>query len=463
MAARFQPVNRDAPMLLPPDMRDWIPEDDLVHFVIEAVERLPLKSFKVNNRGTGSAQMHPHMMLALLVYSYANGIFSSLKIERATHRDIGVRYITGDNHPDHDTICTFRRENFPAITEAFVDLLELAKSLGLLKLGQVSTDGTHIKASAAMDQNISYQRAQTLRTQLTLDIKELLEKAEQADEIGEDPQALPEEISRLEKLKAKMDKACAELEKRAEKRREEAQKAYDAKVAARLKRAKEGKPMTGSDPKPPKSAKEFAEQSKETMNLTDPDSRVMRKSARSAYTQSLNCQISVDADGSSLIVGKHVTQSSGDINELEPAIRVIPESLGQPTRVLADAGYLKGTAITSLQDKGIEVYCSAHREDAHDDRKYDYRPAKKGSKEVREFRDPDLIAMREKLSTPDGKAIYKQRARTVEPVFGIIKEAMGFRGFMLRGFEKMSGEWALITHACNIKRLHTLMRTPNPS
>jgi transposase len=450
-------------MLLPPDMRDWVPEDDLVHFVIEAVERLPLKSFKVNNRGTGSAQMHPHVMLSLLIYSYANGIFSSRKIERATHRDIGVRYITGDNHPDHDTICTFRRENFPAITEAFVDLLELAKSLGLLKLGQVSTDGTHIKASAAMDQNISYQRAQTLRTQLTLDIKELLEKAEQADEVCEDPQALPKEISRLETLKAKMDKACAELEKRAEKRREEAQKAYDAKVAARRKRDKEGKPMTGSDPKPPKSAKEFAEQSKETMNLTDPDSRVMRKSARSAYTQSLNCQISVDADGSSLIVGEHVTQCSGDLNELEPAIRVIPESLGQPTRVLADAGYLKGKAITSLQDKGIEVYCSAHREDAHDERKYDYRPPKEGSKEVREFRDPDLIAMREKLSTPDGKAIYKQRARTVEPVFGIIKEAMGFRGFMLRGFEKMSGVWALNTHACNNKRLHTLMRTPNPS
>ena len=140
MAARFQPVNRDSPMLLPPDLRDWVPEDDLVHFVIEAVERIPLKSFKVNDRGTGSAQMHPHMMLALLIYCYANGIFSSRKIERATHRDLGVRYIAGDNHPDHDTICTFRRENFSAITEAFVDLLELAKSLGLLKLGQVSTD-----------------------------------------------------------------------------------------------------------------------------------------------------------------------------------------------------------------------------------------------------------------------------------------------------------------------------------
>ncbi len=459
MAARFHPINRDAPMLLPPDMRDWIGEDDLVHFVIEAVERLPIESFKINHRGTGSPQMHPHVMLSLLVYCYANGIFSSRKIERATYRDIAVRYITGDAHPDHDTICTFRRENFPAITEAFVDLLELAKSLGLLKLGQISTDGTHIKASAAMDQNISYQRAQKLREQLTLDIKELLEKAEKADNLGEDPQALPQEISRLEKLKAKMDKACAELERRAEKRREEAQKAYEAKVEVRRKKGKEGKPVTGAEPKAPKSAKELVEESKETMNLTDPESRVMRKNARSSYTQSLNVQISVDVDGCGLIVGEHTTQSASDLNQLEPAIAAIPESLGLPSRVLADAGYLNGKAITSIQNRGIEVYCSASREDAHDERKYDYRPPKERNKKVRGLRDPDLIAMREKLSTPEGKAIYKQRARTVEPAFGIIKEAMGFRGFTLRGLAKVSGEWTLMCHAFNLKRLHTHMST----
>jgi transposase len=130
MPARFVVVDRNTPMLLPPDLRDWIGEDDLVHFVIEAVERLPLSCFKINHRGTGSAQMHPRVMLSLLIYCYANGIFSSRKIERATYRDVGVRYITGDTHPDHDIICSFRRENFAAITEAFVDLLELAKSLG---------------------------------------------------------------------------------------------------------------------------------------------------------------------------------------------------------------------------------------------------------------------------------------------------------------------------------------------
>lgn len=459
MAARFVTVNRNTPMLLPPDLRDWIGEDDLVHFVIEAVERLPLEAFKVNHRGTGSAQMPPHVMLALLIYCYANGIFSSRKIERATYRDVGVRYLTGDTHPDHDTICTFRRENFSAITEAFVDLLELAKSLGLLKLGQVSTDGTHIKASAAMDQNITYQRARTLREQLTDDIEQLLQKADQEDEANEDPQALPKEISRLEVLKAKMDKACSALEERAKMRRKEAMKAYEKKVAIRREKAEQGKPVTGAEPRPPKSEQELVEESNETVNITDPDTRVMRKNARSSYTQSLNCQISVDADGSQLIVGHHTTQSSSDINQLVPAIASIPASLGRPSRVLSDAGYLNGKAIAVVEDIGIEVYCSAHQEDCHDERRYDYRTPKRAGSTKRHLSDPKLIKMREKLATIEGRKIYKQRARTVEPVFGVIKEAIGFRNFMLRGLENMTGEWALVCQAFNVKRLHKLINS----
>jgi hypothetical protein len=308
-----------------------------------------------------------------------------------------------------------------------------------------------------MDQNISYQRAKTLREQLTLDIEELLNKADEADEANEDPQGLPKEITRLETLRAKMDKACAELEERAEKRSEAAREAYEEKVAARRKKAEEGKPVTGADPKPPKSGQELAEESDETVNLTDPDSRVMRKNARSSYTQSLNCQISVDADGSSLIVGQHTTQSASDINQLVPAMEAIPPILGQPSRVLTDAGYLNGKAIGTIERTGIEAYCSAHQEDCHDERKYDYRTPKDGEKKKRHLKDKRLIAMRDKLATKEGKAIYKQRARTVEPVFGTIKEAIGFRGFMLRGLEKMSGEWALVCQAFNVKRLHKLI------
>ena len=163
MAARFVSVDRNTPMLLPPDLREWVLEDDLVHFVIEAVDRLPLERFRVNPRGTGAKQFPPHMMLALLIYSYANGLFSSRKIERATHRDVAIRYLTAGTHPDHGTICKFRRDNLEAFRESFVDVLELARELKLLKLGNVSLDGTHLKANASIDQNVSYQRAVEIR------------------------------------------------------------------------------------------------------------------------------------------------------------------------------------------------------------------------------------------------------------------------------------------------------------
>jgi transposase len=163
MGARFVSVDRETPMFLPPDLRDWVPEDDLVHFVIEAVERLPLESFRVNHRGTGDKQFPPHMMLARLIYSYANGLFSSRNMERATHRDVAIRYLCAGTHPDHDTICKFRRENREAFRESFVDVLEFARELKLLKLGNVSLDGTHLKANASIDQNVSSQRAVEIR------------------------------------------------------------------------------------------------------------------------------------------------------------------------------------------------------------------------------------------------------------------------------------------------------------
>lgn len=445
-------------MLLPPDLRDWVDEDDLVHFVIEACERLPLEAFRVNHRGSGSAQMPPHMMLALLVYCYCNGIFSSRKIERATYRDVAVRYLTADTHPDHDTICKFRRENTTAISAAFVDILELARSVGLLKLGKVATDGTHIKANASIDQNVTYDRAVELRERLQADIAELMAEAEKADTEGQDDQSLPEEIARREALKSKMDQAIAELESRAAKRREKAQKDYDKKVQDRKDHEeKTGKKPGGKKPKPPGSIEEMARASNEQCNLTDPDARIMRKNIRSGYTQSYNCQATVDADGSGLIVGQHLTQSASDANELLTAYRSIPDELGKPTAQLADAGYLNSESITRLQEEeNCEVYCSAHREDAHNERRYDYRPPSKSERPVRELKDPVLIAMRDKLATEEGKAIYKKRASTVETVFGIIKSVLGFRGFSLRGLEKVSGEWGLVCLSLNIKRLHTL-------
>ena len=451
MAHRFKNIDRNTPMLLPPDLRDWVGEDDLVHFVIAAVERLPLTAFAVNEKGCGDEQYPPHLLLALLIYCYANGLFSSRRIERATYRDIAVRYLCADTHPDHDTICTFRRQNLAALAAAFVEVLEVARELKLLKLGTVSIDGTHIKASAAKDKNVTYARAQELRAQLRLDVDALLQQAEQTDRQDEDPQKLPDEIARREKLLRKMDEACAQLEARAKARAESERAEYERKVAERAQREGSHK---GPEPKPPCATPGREEQ----INLTDAESGLMRKSKREGYTQSYNAQAVVDADGSQLIVGRpRVSTCASDANELEPGLQSIPPTLGAPATALADCGFVNREAFARIgaAADAPQLYISVHREDAHAERRYDYRPLDK-IKPSKTLTDPVLLAMAEKLKTEAGRALYRRRACTVEPVFGIIKHVLGFRQFFLRGLEKVSGEWNLVCTAYNLKRLHTL-------
>ena len=452
MAYRFQNIDRATPMLLPPDLRDWVAEDDLVHFVISAVERLPLSTFHVNHKGCGDAQYPPHMMLALLLYSYANGLFSSRRIERATYRDLAVRFLCANRHPDHDSICAFRRQNLDAIAAAFVDVLELARELKLLKLGTVSLDGTHIKASASKDKNVTYQRAQELRTQLRQDVQQLLEQAENADQKSEDPQKLPKEIARREKLLAKMDTACAALEARAQARAEVERAEYEKKLAAREQREGSAK---GPVPQPPRDTPEPDEQ----INLTDAESNLMRKSKREGYTQSYNAQAVVEAQGTQLIVGARVSDCASDGGQLEKDLASLPETLGRPTRALADCGFADRETFERLgrARPELELYVSVHREDAHAERRYDFRPPDK-IKLPKKLVDPVLVAMADKLKTAEGKAIYRKRASTVEPVFGIIKSVLGFRQFLLRGLKKVSGEWNLVCLAWNLKRLHVLQR-----
>lgn len=454
MSARFVDVDRETPMLLPPDLRDWVPEDDLVHFILEAVQRLPLEDFQVNHRGSGNRQFPPHMMLALLIYCYANRLFSSRKIERATHRDVAVCFLTGNTHPDHDTICKFRRENFDAFNNAFVSVLELAQELKLLKLGDVAIDGTHIKANASIDQNVTYERALEIRDQLQLDVAELLEQAETADKNDEDHQKLPKEIARREELISKMDQAVEELKQRATVRDAKAQADYEEKLKERQRKEEEtGKKPGGRTPKQPKTG---PENSDVQANLTDPDARIMRKNKRAGFTESYNAQAAVDADGSQLIVGEHVSQSASDSTELENGINSIPEEIGKPKAGLLDAGYVDGDAIERVEESGIELFVSVHREDAHSERNYDYRPKKQSERPIKAVKDPRLLKMREKLRSEEGKARYAKRNHTVETAFGIIKEVMGFRGFMLRGLEKVKGEWTLVCLSYNLKRLHRL-------
>jgi len=447
MAERFVNIDRDTPLLLPPDLRDWVPEDDMVHFILEAANGVDMSAFKVNHRGTGSEQYPPRMMLALLVYCYSHGIFGSRRIERATHRDVGVRLLTGDTHPDHDTICKFRRENQVAFAATFLHVLELAREVGVLKVGTVSVDGSHFRANASKDCNITYERAGELSEQLQGDIEQLLEQAEAADRNEEeDEDRLPEQIARREKLLAKMENARERLEKQAERRAEAERREYEKKLAAREKREGRAK---GPKPREPKDTPDPKQQT----NLSDGDSGLMRKSKRESYTQSYNTQIAVDADGSQLILSKHVTGCASDANELEPALEGIDGRIGKPERALADSGYVNAEAIADIESEGIEVYVSVGREDGNYERTYDFRPGHVRNKPAKKVTDERLLAMQTKLASEEGRAIYRKRQETVEPVFGIIKSAMGFRQFLMRGKEKVSTEWDLVCLAYNAKRL----------
>ncbi len=445
--SKFVDGERDQAFLLPPDLRDWIPEDDLAHFVIEAVERVEMSAFKVNHRGTGSAQYHPRMMLALLIYCYANGIFSSRRIERATHRDIGVRFVAANVHPDHDTIATFRRENFAAVSESFLQVLLLAQELKLLKVGVVSVDGSKFDASASKHRAVTHKRAGELVDQLKLEIADLMGRAETADGCGEeDPQALPKKIARRKALRDQLDAARRRLEARAKARAEAERADYEAKVAAREKRQGRAK---GAHPKPPDETPGPDEQS----NLSDPDSRLMRKSKQHEYRQAYNAQAVVDAGGSQLILGARVSNCASDRNELVADIAAIPAALGRPETALADNGYANGEEVESLAEAGVEALVATGAEGRR--RTYDFRPAK-AQAPPKEPKADWLKAMAAKLEGAEGRALYRLRQQTVEPVFGIIKAVLGFTEFSLRGLDKVAGEWDLVALAYNCKRLHKL-------
>ena len=444
--AAFVPCERDQAFLLPPDMKDWLPDDDLAHFVIAAAERVPLGAFQVNDRNSGKPQYHPRMMLALLVYAYANGLFSSRRIERAAHRDLGVRFVTANTHPDHDTIAAFRRQNRLAFEAAFLDILLMARQTGLLRVGTVSIDGTKIDASASKIRSVRYDRAQALRAKLAADIAGLTEQAEAADAAdAADPQALPVELARRETLKAKLDAACERMQAEARAQAEAARPAYEAKKAAYdAKTDRRGQP-----PKPPDDAPPPERQS----NLTDPDSALMRRSDAHEYRQAYNAQAVVCADGAQLILTTNLVATTADAPSFVKTILGMQATVGLPERVLADAGYASGSAVEALQAHGVEPLVAIGRTQPH--RPYDFRPPPP-PKTPRRITEPWRIAMKLKLETEDAKALYKKRKQTVEPVFGIIKSAIGFRRFSLRGIGKAATEWTLVTLAYNCRRMVTL-------
>ena len=455
MAERFVEVDRNTPLLLPADMRDWIPEDDLVHFVLEAVKSLPTTEFVVNERGSGYAQYPPSMMLALLIYCYANGIFSSRRIERATYRDLGVRFLTGDTHPDHDTICSFRRQNAALIVKFFVRVLELARELKLLQVGAISVDGSQIKANASKHRGVSYHRAGELIQPLEKEVEELLAKAERADSQGEvDLAKVPAELAKGQGLRTRLEQARQQVEQRH-------QEDFEAQLAEYQKKKEnwEKNKRRGNEPKPPVSKGPDA---KGQSNLTDPDSRIMRKSKNEAFAQAYNAQLAVDADGSQLILAASISQSSADNNELQPMVQAVRANLGQkPQAVLADHGYVNGPILEQIQNQGIEAFVALSAQ-AHERRRYDLRGQKQRGEKPRQHQAPVLVAMEQKLRTPEGHRRYLRRQASIEPVFGIIKRVLGFRQFSLRGLQKVALEWNLVCVAYNLKRLHKLISLAKP-
>ena len=441
-------------MIFPPDLRDWLPEDSMVHFIIDAVEMLNLQSFIVNKRGTGSAQYPPSMMLSLLVYCYATGRFSSREIEKATYYDIAVRYICGgDKHPDHDTICSFRLKNREAFKEAFVKVLMMAQELGYLKkIGGVSIDGTKIKANASKHSAVSYKRAGQMIKRLEDEIEILIKKSEKIDSKPlDDGLSIPEEIKRRKDRKESLEKARIIIEQRYEETKEIKQEEYEKKKEARDNQRKNGKKPRGRDPKPPSQSPP----DKSQFNFTDDQSGIMKAGNSKHFEQAYNAQASVDTEGSMLILGQYVTNHANDRQELIPGYDCINRKVREVTEICADTGYFGEAAVLKVENegKGPTVYCAVEKQSHH-------RSVKDLEKKPEPL-PPEADAsvkeqMRYRLKTEKGRQKYKERKQTVEPVFGIIKSVLGFRQFLMRGLEKVEIEWDLVTPAYNMKRIYKL-------
>lgn len=433
-------------MLLPPSLQDWVPADHLVHFVIDAVEQLDLRLARVNERGSGSEQYPPATMLALLVYSYATGTFASRRIEQSTFDNVAVRYLCADTHPDHDTICAFRRENRALVSAAFAQILELAARSGQLRVGDITVaiDGTKILANASRHSAVSYQRAGEQLRQVELEIEQLVAKAEAADSAPlQDGLTIEGELARRHVRKAALARARAEMEARA-----------CAKAAAAPKR-----PERDEAPPPP------APGPKDQYNFTDPESRIMPAGGAGRFEQSYNAQAAVEIE-SRLIVGQHVTQATNDKEQLGPTVAAIAPVITAVKEVLVDSGFVSEKAITELecdaqgQPTGLTVLAAVKRERhgrtvAQLEARPDPAPPPADA--------PFLERLAHRTATAAGRSRYKQRQQTVEPVFGVIKACLGFRRFLLRGLAKTSLEWSLVCSAYNLKRLHTLRAVLHPA
>lgn len=448
--SRFRPIDRTTDYLLPPSVQDWLPESHLARYVVDVVEGLDLTELERAYAGRGSDAYHPALLLSLLIYGYATGTHSSRKIERATYDSLAFRFIACDQHPDHDTLATFRRRFGKEFAAIFVQVLQVARENQLSRFGTVSLDGTKIHANASRHNALSYGYAEKIEAQLKAEVQEMLKLAEAADRTAvPEGVSLPDEIKRREDRLAAIAAAKAKIEARAKERFEREQAEYQAKQAKRqAKEAASGKKPGGKPPQPPQAGPRPDDQ----INLTDEESRIM-KVAGGGFDQCYNAQGVVDTE-SMLVIAPHVTQAANDKEQVAPMvvmIQALPEGLNQPEILLADTGFFSEKNVEICQAAKINPLIAVGRDEHHPHwRERFEEPAAPPAPASH------VEQMMHALKTKAGRAAYALRKQTVEPVFGIIKSVMGFRQFLLRGLENVRHEWTLVCLAWNLKRMAVL-------
>lgn len=451
MARRFKVVDYEASLEQTVTIKECLPADHLARFIVAIIGLLDLSPIYACYALVGGEAYAPEILLGLMFYGYATGVFSSRKIEKATYESIPFRFITGGLHPDHDTIANFRKTFLPQITDLFAQVLVIAHEMGLLKLGNISLDGSKIHADASKSHAVSYGRLLTLEQQLRTEVEELLALAEQADQ-GDLPEGLDVEVEialRQERL-ANLAQAKAVLEARAQERYEAEKVEYEAKLREREEKAQQtGRNPRGRTPQPPTPGP----RSKDQYNFTDADSRIMKNSCDEGFDQYYNAQMAVEQD-SRLIMGNTVSNHPNDKGEAIPTVDAIPTEVGKPKAAALDNGYFSPTNIEELEARGIEPYIATGRDRHHQSWQERFsQPLPPPPEEA-----SPMVKMAYKLKTEIGKLIYGLRKSTVEPVIGIIKETLGFRQFSLRGLVTVAGEWCLVCLAYNLKRLHVLVK-----
>ena len=448
--SNFRPVDRDTGFLTPPLVDEWLPERHLARFAVEVIASLDLRGMIDSYRGSGEASYHPAVLLGILIYGYATGVFSSRELERATYDSVAFRFIAANQHPDHDTIAAFRRRFLKQIEKLFVRVLMLGREMGVLKMGTVALAGTKVPANASRHSALSYEHAGKIEAQLQAEAAALMARAEAADQADlPDGMSIPDELARREQRLAEIARARASIEARAKERPAREQAEYEAKMAAReAGAAKTGKKPSGRPPEPPEAGPGTTDQ----VNLTDEESRIMPMPG-GGFEQCYNAQVAVVAGGL-LVIANDVVQATNDKQQVAPMLGklgALPGELGKIETLLADTGYFSEANVQACVAAEVDPLIAMGRQPHHPPLAARFAPAPPVPD------NPTLVeAMAHRLKTPEGRALYALRKHTPEPVFGIIKSVLGFHQFLLRGLDKVRGEWNLVTMAYNVKRLFAL-------